>query len=49
MIKQRVKAIISDYDGTLVPTANVKNPKTNTVPRELEGYWRKFLLRYLSA
>jgi trehalose-6-phosphatase len=41
MIKQRVKAIISDYDGTLVPTANVKNPKTNTVPRELEGILEK--------
>jgi HAD superfamily hydrolase (TIGR01484 family) len=36
MIKQRVKAIISDYDGTLVPTANVKDPRTNTVPKELE-------------
>jgi trehalose-6-phosphatase len=35
-MKQRVQAIISDYDGTLVPTAHVKNPKTNTIPRELE-------------
>jgi HAD superfamily hydrolase (TIGR01484 family) len=36
MTKQRVQAIISDYDGTLVPTANVKNPKANSLPNELE-------------
>jgi HAD superfamily hydrolase (TIGR01484 family) len=36
MIKKRVKAIVSDYDGTLVPTANVKNPKINSVPKQLE-------------
>jgi hypothetical protein len=41
MIKQRVKAIISDYDGTLVPTANVKNPKINSVPTELEEILEK--------
>ena len=41
MIKQRVKAIISDYDGTLVPTANVKNPKINSVPKELEEILEK--------
>ncbi len=35
-MKPRVQAIISDYDGTLLPTAHVKNPKTNTIPRELE-------------
>jgi HAD superfamily hydrolase (TIGR01484 family) len=36
MVKQRVYAILTDYDGTLVPTANVKNPEANTVARELE-------------
>jgi HAD superfamily hydrolase (TIGR01484 family) len=36
MVKQRVKAIISDYDGTLVPTAHVKNTCTNAIPTELE-------------
>jgi trehalose-6-phosphatase len=34
MVKQRVKAIVSDYDGTIVPTAHVKN--TNAIPTELE-------------
>src|SRR5215203_3658419 len=34
MVKQRVKAIVSDYDGTLAPTAHVKN--TNAIPTELE-------------
>ena len=33
---QRIHAILSDYDGTLVPTANVKNLKANTVAKELE-------------
>jgi HAD superfamily hydrolase (TIGR01484 family) len=41
MVKQRVKAIISDYDGTLVPTANVKNPETNAVASELEQILEK--------
>lgn len=36
MVKQRVKAIVSDYDGTLVPTAQVKNTSTNAIPTELE-------------
>jgi len=36
MKRKRVKAILSDYDGTLVPTANVKNASTNTIPVELE-------------
>ena len=36
MVKQRVKAIVSDYDGTLVPTAHVKNTSTNAIPTELE-------------
>src|SRR5215204_2015675 len=34
MVKQRVKAIVYDYDGTLAPTAHVKN--TNAIPTELE-------------
>ena len=36
MVKQRVKAIISDYDGTLVPIAHVKNTSTNAILTELE-------------
>jgi HAD superfamily hydrolase (TIGR01484 family) len=36
MVKQRVKAIVSDYDGTLVPTAHMKNTSTNAIPTELE-------------
>lgn len=36
MVKRRIKAIISDYDGTLVPTADVKNTSTNAIPTELE-------------
>jgi HAD superfamily hydrolase (TIGR01484 family) len=36
MVKQRVKAIVSDYDGTLVPTAHVKDTSTNVIPTELE-------------
>lgn len=35
-MKQRIHAILTDYDGTLVPTANVKNPEASTVARELE-------------
>ena len=31
-----MQAILSDYDGTLVPTANVKNASTNAIPVELE-------------
>ena len=31
-----MQAILSDYDGTLVPTANVKNVSTNAIPAELE-------------
>lgn len=41
MMEQRVQALLSDYDGTLVPTANVKNPKANSIPRELEEILRK--------
>jgi hypothetical protein len=41
MVKQRVYAILTDYDGTLVPTAHVKNPKKNTIPSELEGILEK--------
>jgi HAD superfamily hydrolase (TIGR01484 family) len=36
MTRKRVQAILSDYDGTLVPIANVKNVSTNAIPRELE-------------
>jgi HAD superfamily hydrolase (TIGR01484 family) len=36
MVKQRVRAIISDYDGTLVPIAHVKNTSTNAILTELE-------------
>jgi HAD superfamily hydrolase (TIGR01484 family) len=41
MVKQRVQTIISDYDGTLVPTANVNTPETNTVASELEQILEK--------
>lgn len=40
-MKQRVHAILTDYDGTLVRTANAKNLATNTVPSELEGILEK--------
>ena len=36
MTRKRVQAILSDYDGTLVPTANVKNAGINAIPVELE-------------
>jgi trehalose-6-phosphatase len=36
MMEQRIHAMLSDYDGTLVPPANVKNPNANTVAKELE-------------
>jgi trehalose-6-phosphatase len=36
MLKRRVNAIISDYDGTLVPAAHVKNPKATAIPTELK-------------
>lgn len=35
-VKRRVNAIISDYDGTLVPAANVRNPKATDIPKELK-------------
>ena len=41
---QKIKAIFSDYDGTLVPAADVKNTKTNAaavIPAELEGILKK--------
>jgi trehalose-6-phosphatase len=42
MIRQRrVKAIVSDYDGTLVPTANVKDPKINSIPKRLQEILEK--------
>jgi HAD superfamily hydrolase (TIGR01484 family) len=36
MTRKRVQAILSDYDGTLVPITNVKNVSTNAIPTELE-------------
>jgi len=41
MMRQRVQAIMSDFDGTLVPTAKVKDPKTNAIPNELEAVLMK--------
>jgi HAD superfamily hydrolase (TIGR01484 family) len=41
MVKQRIQTIISDYDGTLVPTANVNTPGTNSVASELEQILEK--------
>ncbi len=49
LVKQRVKAIVSDYDGTLVPTAHVKNTSTNAIPKNLKRSWLTFLLKFLSA
>jgi HAD superfamily hydrolase (TIGR01484 family) len=40
-MKQRIQDIMSDYDGTLVPTAHVKDPKANTIPSELEEILEK--------
>ncbi len=41
MVKQRVHAILTDYDGTLVRTANAKNLETNVVPDQLEKILKK--------
>ena len=41
MAKQRVHAILTDYDGTLVRTAEAKNPETNIVPSQLEEILEK--------
>lgn len=41
MVKQRIQAILSDYDGTLVPTENIKDPKANSIPIELEEVLKK--------
>ncbi len=41
MVKQRVRAILSDYDGTLVPTYNVKSPKENVITNDLEEILKK--------
>jgi HAD superfamily hydrolase (TIGR01484 family) len=41
MVKQRVHAILTDYDGTLVRTADAKNRDINTVPSELEEILEK--------
>lgn len=40
-MKQRVHAILTDYDGTLVPTAHVKNPNANIIPSKLEEILEK--------
>jgi HAD superfamily hydrolase (TIGR01484 family) len=40
-LKQKVHAILTDYDGTLVPTADAKNPETNTIPGKLEEILEK--------
>jgi HAD superfamily hydrolase (TIGR01484 family) len=40
-VKQRVQAILTDYDGTLVRTADAKNLETNTVPSKLEEILEK--------
>jgi HAD superfamily hydrolase (TIGR01484 family) len=41
MIGQRVRAILTDYDGTLVPTANMKNLGANNVARQLQEILKK--------
>jgi HAD superfamily hydrolase (TIGR01484 family) len=40
-MKQRVHAILTDYDGTLVSTADAKNLESNTVPSELKEILEK--------
>ena len=40
-MKQRVDAILTDYDGTLVLTADAKNSHTNAVPKELKEILEK--------
>jgi HAD superfamily hydrolase (TIGR01484 family) len=35
--KRKVFAIISDYDGTLCPTSNIRAEGRNRIPKELEG------------
>jgi trehalose-6-phosphatase len=40
-VKQRVHAILTDYDGTLVRTADAKNLETNIVPSKLEDILEK--------
>ena len=41
MVKQRVHAILTDYDGTLVRTADAKNLDTSTIPSELKEILEK--------
>src|ERR671919_2462344 len=41
MTRKRVHAILTDYDGTLVRTADAKNLESNTVPSELEEVLEK--------
>lgn len=40
-MKQRVHAILTDYDGTLIRTADAKNLDTNTIPSNLKGILEK--------
>jgi HAD superfamily hydrolase (TIGR01484 family) len=40
-VKQRVQGILTDYDGTLVRTADAKNLDTNTIPSKLKGILEK--------
>jgi trehalose-6-phosphatase len=40
-MNQKVHAILTDYDGTLVSTADAKNLQTNVVPSELEEILEK--------
>jgi trehalose-6-phosphatase len=40
-MNQKVHAILTDYDGTLVRTADAKNLQTNVVPSELEEILEK--------
>ena len=49
VVKQRVKATISDYDLTLVLIAQRKNTSTNAIPTELEETRVTFLMKFLSA
>jgi hypothetical protein len=49
VVKQRVKATISDYDLTLVLIAQRKNTSTNAIPTELEETGVTFLMKFLSA
>ena len=36
----QISAILSDYDGTLCPTASIRNKENNIIPEELENTLR---------